>query len=109
MHEYIINAWLAAGVAILVSLAMGPFMIPFLTRLKVGQSIRADGPQRHYIKAGTPTMGGIIIITAIMVASFLFAGNSKEVLSAVLVLSLIHISEPTRRTPISYAVFCLKK
>lgn len=86
MHEYIINACLAAGVAILVSLAMGPFMIPFLTRLKVGQSIRAEGPQRHYAKAGTPTMGGIIIITAIMVASFLFAGNSKEVLSAVLVM-----------------------
>jgi len=86
VYEFIINAWLAAGVAILVSLAMGPFMIPFLTRLKVGQSIREEGPQRHYAKAGTPTMGGIIIITAIMVASFLFAGSSKEVLSAVLVM-----------------------
>ncbi|MDD4802020.1 MAG: phospho-N-acetylmuramoyl-pentapeptide-transferase [Syntrophomonas sp.] len=86
MHEYIINACLAAGAAIIVSLAMGPFMIPFLTRLKVGQNIREDGPQRHFVKAGTPTMGGIIIITAIMVASFLFAGNSQEVLCAVLVM-----------------------
>jgi phospho-N-acetylmuramoyl-pentapeptide-transferase len=86
MHEYIINACLAAGVAILICLAMGPFMIPFLTRLKVGQSIREEGPRGHYAKAGTPTMGGVIIITAVMVASFLFAGSSKEVLTAVLVM-----------------------
>ncbi len=86
MHEYIINTGLAAGVAVLISLAMGPFMIPFLTRLKVGQNIREDGPRGHYAKAGTPTMGGIIIITALMVASFLFAGSSKEVLTAVLVM-----------------------
>ncbi|MEA4925615.1 MAG: phospho-N-acetylmuramoyl-pentapeptide-transferase [Syntrophomonadaceae bacterium] len=86
MHEYIVNTLLTAGVAVLISLAMGPFMIPFLTRLKVGQSIREDGPQAHLIKAGTPTMGGIIIITAIMVSSFIFAGGSKEVLTAVLVM-----------------------
>lgn len=61
-------------------------MIPFLTRLKVGQNIRAEGPQRHYAKAGTPTMGGVIIITAVMVASFITAGASAEVLTAVLVL-----------------------
>jgi len=86
MHDYVINALLAAGVAIIVSLAMGPFIIPFLTRLKVGQNIREDGPRRHLAKAGTPTMGGIVIITAVMVASFLFAGNSKEVLSCVLIM-----------------------
>lgn len=86
MHDYIINTLLAAGVAVLISLAMGPFMIPFLTRLKVGQNIREDGPRAHLVKAGTPTMGGIIIITAIMVSSFIFAGSSKEVLTAVLVM-----------------------
>jgi phospho-N-acetylmuramoyl-pentapeptide-transferase len=86
MNDYIINACLAVGVAIIISLAMGPFMIPFLTRLKVGQNIREEGPKGHYVKAGTPTMGGIIIITAVMVASFIFAGDSKEVLSAVLVM-----------------------
>jgi len=86
MYEYVVNAFLAAGVAIIVSLAMGPFIIPFLTRLKVGQNIREDGPRRHLAKAGTPTMGGVIIITSIMVASFLFAGNSQEVLSSVLIM-----------------------
>lgn len=85
MHGYITNALIAGGIAVLISLAMGPFMIPFLTRLKVGQSIRAEGPQRHYAKAGTPTMGGVIIITAVMVASFITAGASAEVLTAVLV------------------------
>lgn len=86
MHDFIINGLLAAGIAILVSIAMGPFMIPFLTRLKVGQNIRDDGPKRHLSKAGTPTMGGIIIITAVMVASFIMAGSSQQVLVAVLVM-----------------------
>lgn len=65
---------------------MGPFMIPFLRRLKVGQSIREEGPSRHFAKAGTPTMGGIIIVTAVMVATFLMAGASVEALSAVVVM-----------------------
>ncbi len=85
MHDYIISAGWAAAVAIVIALSMGPFMIPFLRRLKVGQSIREEGPRNHYAKAGTPTMGGIIIITAVMVASFLFAGSSREVLTAVLI------------------------
>jgi phospho-N-acetylmuramoyl-pentapeptide-transferase len=86
MKGYIINTLLAMGIALSVAIAMGPFMIPFLVRLKVGQSIREEGPKGHYIKAGTPTMGGIIIITAVMVASFLMAGASTEVLTAVLVM-----------------------
>ncbi|HWP98551.1 MAG TPA: phospho-N-acetylmuramoyl-pentapeptide-transferase [Syntrophomonadaceae bacterium] len=85
MHVYVTNTLMAAGIAILVTMAMGPFMIPFLTRLKVGQSIREEGPRGHYAKAGTPTMGGVMIITAIMVASFITAGASAEVLTAVLV------------------------
>lgn len=86
MHEYVVNALIAAGIAILVAIAMGPFMIPFLTRLKVGQNIREEGPQSHFVKAGTPTMGGIIIITAVMVASFIMAGKSRQVLTVVLVM-----------------------
>ena len=86
MHDYVINAALSTGAAFLICLAMGPFMIPFLTRLKVGQNVRDDGPSRHLAKAGTPTMGGIIIVTSVMAASFLFAGSSREVLTAVLVM-----------------------
>ncbi|HWQ76241.1 MAG TPA: phospho-N-acetylmuramoyl-pentapeptide-transferase [Syntrophomonas sp.] len=86
MQDYFINASIAAGIALLVCLAMGPFMIPFLHRLKVGQNIRDDGPRTHLSKAGTPTMGGVIIVTAVMVAGFLMAGASKQVMVAVLIM-----------------------
>ena len=46
---------------------IGPFFIPFLHRLKFGQAIREEGPQSHRKKSGTPTMGGIIFITSIVV------------------------------------------
>jgi len=77
---------MALVVATLIALLMGPLLIPFLTRLKVGQSIREDGPQGHLIKAGTPTMGGIMIATAVMVSTFILAGNSGEAVAAVVVM-----------------------
>ncbi|RVU83433.1 phospho-N-acetylmuramoyl-pentapeptide-transferase [Leucothrix sargassi] len=55
-----------------LSLAMGPLMIRRLTELKIGQSIRDDGPQTHLAKAGTPTMGGALILLAIGVSTFLW-------------------------------------
>ncbi|MBC7076036.1 MAG: phospho-N-acetylmuramoyl-pentapeptide-transferase, partial [Syntrophomonadaceae bacterium] len=85
MKVYILNTLLAAATASIISIIMGPFIIPFLSRLKLGQNIREEGPQSHYLKAGTPTMGGTIIITAVMFSSFLIAGTSEEVLIAVLV------------------------
>ncbi|MGS0764228.1 phospho-N-acetylmuramoyl-pentapeptide-transferase [Syntrophomonas curvata] len=87
MQGYVISILIAAVIAVVVSALMGPFMIPFLQRLKVGQNIREEGPQRHYAKAGTPTMGGIIIITAVMLAAFIMAGSNAEVLAAVLVMT----------------------
>lgn len=55
-------------VSFLIALFLGPVVIPILRRLKVGQSIREEGPKSHFGKTGTPTMGGIIIISAILVA-----------------------------------------
>jgi len=75
----------AAGLALVICLVMGPVVIPFLARLKARQSIREDGPRRHLAKAGTPTMGGIMIITAILFSSLLVAGDSLEVVACVLV------------------------
>jgi phospho-N-acetylmuramoyl-pentapeptide-transferase len=86
VQGYLVNVFLAAGIALVVTVIMGPVIIPFLTRLKMGQNIREEGPERHYIKAGTPTMGGVIILTAVMLASFIMAGSSVEVLTAVLVM-----------------------
>ena len=86
MQGYINAILITALLAGLICIILGPFMIPYLTRLKVGQNIREDGPQRHLIKAGTPTMGGILIITAVMVMVFIMAGSSEEALATVLVM-----------------------
>ncbi|MGL4335666.1 MAG: phospho-N-acetylmuramoyl-pentapeptide-transferase [Turicibacter sp.] len=54
-------------VSFFIAAIMGPVFIPFLHRLKFGQAIREDGPSSHKKKSGTPTMGGIIFITSIVV------------------------------------------
>ncbi|MBP1992797.1 phospho-N-acetylmuramoyl-pentapeptide-transferase [Paenibacillus eucommiae] len=68
------------GVAFVLSLIMGPLLIPLLRRLKFGQQIRTDGPQGHLKKQGTPTMGGIIILLALALASLRFADKNTELL-----------------------------
>lgn len=52
-----------------ITLLLGPILIPILKRLKVGQSVREEGPKTHYKKSGTPTMGGIIIIAALLITT----------------------------------------
>ena len=58
--------------ALLVAFAMGPTVIRWLTRLRVGQVVRESGPQTHLAKAGTPTMGGTLIILAAVVSTVLW-------------------------------------
>ncbi len=58
--------------AFAISVALSPFVIPFLRRLKIGQTERKEGVQSHLKKAGTPTMGGLIILMVIVVTSLLF-------------------------------------
>lgn len=59
------------GIAFLITVLLSPIFIPFLRRLKFGQSIREEGPQSHLKKTGTPTMGGIMIVLSIIVTSFI--------------------------------------
>ncbi len=54
-------------ISFLITLILGPIIIPLLRRLKIGQSIREEGPQTHLKKSGTPTMGGIIIFIALII------------------------------------------
>lgn len=75
----------ASGMAFVVALILGPIVIPMLRRLKFGQSIRQEGPERHYAKAGTPTMGGIIILGALLVPVMVYTGRSTEVWLALFV------------------------
>lgn len=60
-------------VSFLISVILGPIVIPWLTKLKFGQSVRSDGPKTHLKKAGTPTMGGIIIIISLLIADIVFS------------------------------------
>lgn len=64
--------------AFLVSLLTGVFILPLLRRLGIGQEIRKDGPQAHLLKAGTPTMGGIIFLVALLFTVLLFNGPEKK-------------------------------
>lgn len=66
------------GVAFLFALLAGPLFIPLLRRMKFGQQIRKEGPQGHQKKAGTPTMGGIIILLALSVAALRFSDKNEE-------------------------------
>ena len=62
----------AAVTALIISLIMGPGVIRWLKAKKLGQEVRADGPQTHLVKEGTPTMGGILIIFAIVISVLLW-------------------------------------
>ncbi|MDP4126577.1 MAG: phospho-N-acetylmuramoyl-pentapeptide-transferase [Bacillota bacterium] len=64
---------LAAGLAFIITLVLGPFLIPVLRILKFGQTVRDDGPKRHLKKAGTPTMGGMIFLVGIIVSALVTA------------------------------------
>jgi phospho-N-acetylmuramoyl-pentapeptide-transferase len=63
-------------VSIIIAAILGPILIPILRKLKFGQNIREDGPQKHLQKAGTPTMGGVIIIIAISITSLQFSNKT---------------------------------
>lgn len=67
----------AAVTAILISLLLGPWFIRTLRRLSVGQNIRDVGPESHQIKAGTPTMGGLLILLSLLVPTLLWADLSN--------------------------------
>lgn len=68
----------AALIAFLINLILSPILIPFLSRLKFGQFVRDDGPKSHLKKAGTPTMGGIIILISIILTSLLFLKDNMD-------------------------------
>jgi phospho-N-acetylmuramoyl-pentapeptide-transferase len=68
---------LAALTALLVGLLCGPLMIRWLRSLQIGQMVRDDGPKTHLSKAGTPTMGGVLILLAVLVSCLLW-GNLRQ-------------------------------
>jgi phospho-N-acetylmuramoyl-pentapeptide-transferase len=78
---------LAALTALAISLLVGPRMIRWLADYQVGQRVRSDGPQTHLSKAGTPTMGGALILAAIVAATLLWADLSNRFVWVVLLVT----------------------
>ena len=76
MFDFNTAVW-AALVAFAICVILGPVAIPVLKRLKLGQNVRDDGPKTHLKKAGIPSMGGIVIIIAILLSSFYFSMSSE--------------------------------
>jgi phospho-N-acetylmuramoyl-pentapeptide-transferase len=83
-----LRAILGALTALVISFLVGPVMIRKLTRKKIGQSIREEGPESHYQKAGTPTMGGSLILVAIAVSTLLWADLGNRYVWVVLLVTL---------------------
>lgn len=63
-----------------LSVIMGPFVIPFLRRLKMGQTERVDGVQSHLKKAGTPTMGGVMILGSVVITSLFYVRDYPKII-----------------------------
>ena len=82
-----LRAVLACLTALAISLIAGPLVIRKLTAYKIGQSVREDGPKSHLTKAGTPTMGGALVLIAMLIATLLWADLSNRFVWAVLVVT----------------------
>ena len=82
------RAVMAAATALLIGLALGPSLIRYLTRLKVGQPIRVYGVASHMVKSGTPTMGGALVLTSIVLSCVLWADWSNRFVWIVLAVML---------------------
>ncbi len=63
-----------------ISVLLGPVVIPFLRRLKIGQTERTEGPESHLKKNGTPTMGGILILVSVVVTSLVFVRDYPRII-----------------------------
>lgn len=81
------RAVFATITALVIGLAFGPAVIRMLTRLKVGQAVRTDGPQTHLIKSGTPTMGGVLILISIAVSTLLWGDLTNRFTWVVMVVT----------------------
>jgi len=82
-----LRAVLATMTALVISFVVGPRMIAWLTHMKIGQSVRDDGPQTHLSKAGTPTMGGALILVSIVITTLLWGNLTNRFVWVVLLVT----------------------
>ena len=79
---------LGALTALMISLMIGPWMIRRLAQYNIGQSVRDDGPESHFSKAGTPTMGGLLILVSIVISTLLWSDLTNEKVWLVLAVTV---------------------
>ncbi len=84
-----LRAILGALTALLISFVVGPAMIRKLSHYQIGQVVRDDGPESHLIKAGTPTMGGALILVAVSVSTLLWSDLSNSYMWVVLLVTIL--------------------
>lgn len=84
------RAIVGALTALVISFIVGPMMIRRLSRHKIGQSVRECGPETHYSKAGTPTMGGTLILVAILSSALLWGDLRNRYIWVVLLVTLAY-------------------
>ena len=82
-----LRAVLATMTALTISFVLGPAVIRWLAAKKIGQSVRDDGPQTHLVKAGTPTMGGALILLSLGIATLLWADLSNRFVWIVMIVT----------------------
>ena len=89
MDTIVVNSLLALIVSFGVAALLGPLLIPVLHRLKFGQNVRDDGPQTHLKKQNTPTMGGVMILIAIVAATLIFARKNYSLAIIALLMAVL--------------------
>lgn len=87
-HYITLRAILGVLTALVISFVVGPVMIRRLSQYKIGQTVRDDGPQSHLSKAGTPTMGGALILVAVAISVLLWARLDNRYVWIVLLTTL---------------------
>lgn len=87
MNSY--NQYIAVAVPVILAFAisavLGPVIIPFLRKLKFGQTVRDDGPQSHLKKNGTPTMGGLIFLISVILTSCIYMKDYPQIIPVLFV------------------------
>ncbi len=84
-----LRAILGVLTALLISFVVGPALIRWLEHYQIGQTVRDDGPQTHLVKAGTPTMGGVLILVGIAFSTLLWADLSNRFVWVALIVTLL--------------------
>lgn len=80
MNNLSLSVFMPVIISFLISVVFCPILIPFLRKLKFGQTEREEGPQSHLKKNGTPTMGGLVILASILLTSLIYIGRFTEIL-----------------------------